>query len=299
MAPPPTDPNHPNHPPLHHSDYPRELSSFLHRHLLTLMIRNPLVPSRTHRICDVCREFIDGDFYGCNHCHFHVHPYCTHLPKSLRHVIDPTHKLRLHKLSAGCCSVCKADCSSFWVYGCDDCRVNVHLRCLLKPLGSREKTDQPSGSRGIHNHHHAPPPPWVTGPPHFPGGFPAGGWAFPNGHVITQIMVDTDKDTNTDTAKDTDTDTDTDKDKDKDTDTAKDMDMDTDTDKDTDTDTDTDTDKDTDTDTDTTTDMAKDMDKAMDKATDMVIVIVMDTNMHLRRVWDRCLVLQCFPSLGT
>lgn len=77
--------------------------------------------------------------------------------------------------------------------------------------------------------------------------------------VITQIMVDTDKDT--------DTDTDMDMAKDTDTDTAKDMD--------------------------------KDTDKAMDKATDMVNVIVMDTNMHLGRVWDRCLVLQCFPSLGT
>ncbi|KAG6603633.1 uncharacterized protein LOC111453231 [Cucurbita moschata] len=168
---------HPNHPPTMHtsSDYPHELSSFLHRHPLAHMIRNPHVPSRTHRVCDVCCESIHANFYHCKDCHFHVHPLCTHLPSSLRHVIDPNHKLFLHKLSSARCSVCKADCSSLWVYGCSACKVNIHLKCLRKPFGSRENTHRPSGSRGMH--HHAPPP-WATWPPPNHGGFP--GWGYPN-----------------------------------------------------------------------------------------------------------------------
>ncbi|XP_038882330.1 uncharacterized protein LOC120073579 [Benincasa hispida] len=171
MAPVPKNTNHPPPPtPTTNlsDDYPHELSSFLHRHPLTHMIRNPLVPSRTRRICDVCRESIHDNFYHCKDCHFHVHSFCTRVPDKLRHISDRNHKLRLYKLSSGHCSICKEDCSSLWVYGCSVCEVNIHLNCLRRSIAR-----SPSGSRGIH--HHAPPP-WATGPPQpqFHG------WGYPN-----------------------------------------------------------------------------------------------------------------------
>ncbi|XP_004142193.1 uncharacterized protein LOC101203241 [Cucumis sativus] len=175
MAPLPKSVNH--HPPtptpmnyFPDTGYPHELSSFLHGHKLTHMIRNPLIPSRTHRVCDVCRESIHDNFYHCKDCHFHVHSYCTRLPNNLRHIIDPDHKLCLYKLSYGHCSICKEDCSSLWVYGCTVCEVNIHLNCLRKST-----VQQTSGSRGMH--HHYAPPPWGTWPPpqqQFHG------WGYPN-----------------------------------------------------------------------------------------------------------------------
>ncbi|KAA0045162.1 diacylglycerol kinase theta-like [Cucumis melo var. makuwa] len=141
--------------------YSHRLSSFLHHHPLTHnMIHNPHHPSRTHLICDVCRETIHSSFYQCKDCHFYVHSFCTRLPNSLRHVKDPDHKLRLYKPSYGHCSICK---------------VNIHLNCLRT-----SRACPTSCSRGIH--HHAPPP-WSMGPPSQPDHFH--GWGYPdyNSHV--------------------------------------------------------------------------------------------------------------------
>ncbi|XP_008448356.2 uncharacterized protein LOC103490570 [Cucumis melo] len=157
------------------SNSPEELSSFLHSHPLSL------IPPMNHRQCDICREFINGMFYRCNHCDFDVHPLCTQFPEQLRHLIDGRHKLTLRKLSSGRCSVCETDCSSFWVYGCDVCRVNIHPRCILRPYGSS------TGSRGI-SYWQAPP--WTTA--HQPNGYGGGYFAYgggpanlgyPNNHV--------------------------------------------------------------------------------------------------------------------
>lgn len=34
----------------------------------------------TERSCYVCRVYIQGMFYKCNHCSFESHPLCTHVP---------------------------------------------------------------------------------------------------------------------------------------------------------------------------------------------------------------------------
>ncbi|KGN54292.1 diacylglycerol kinase theta [Cucumis sativus] len=160
---------------LYCTDPPKELSSFLHSHRLAL------IHQMNHRRCNICRESINGMFYRCNHCDFDVHPLCTQFPEQLRHLIDGCHKLTFRKLSSGRCSICEEDCSSFWVYGCDVCRVNIHPKCILKPYGS------PTGTRGIP---YCQAPQWTTAPhPHGYGGgyFSYGGgqpnWGYPNHHV--------------------------------------------------------------------------------------------------------------------
>ncbi|XP_022151548.1 uncharacterized protein LOC111019463 [Momordica charantia] len=194
---------HPNHPLLHHSDgqdyccdacktsgsgsrfrchacdfnlheycadCPQKLPSFLHRHPLALVVRKAQGARQNDRICDVCRGHVEGLFYRCKDCDFDVHPLCTQLPNQLRHVIDPNHSLNLHKPSSASCAVCKIDCSSLWVYGCDVCRLNIHLDCLLQPYGSPSDPSPAAppasrcASRGIP---FAPPPQWATGPPPF------------------------------------------------------------------------------------------------------------------------------------
>lgn len=151
------------------------ISSSIHRHHLTLVLRKPNGARLIDRICDICRDPVEGLFYRCKDCDFDAHPLCTQLPKDVCHVIDSKHPLKLQKLRSGGCAVCKKDCSSLWVYGCEICRVNIHLDCLLEPYDS-PPSEQPSGggrgtstSRGI-------PPPWAGGPPPFPGGgFPWNG----------------------------------------------------------------------------------------------------------------------------
>ncbi|KAG6595343.1 hypothetical protein SDJN03_11896, partial [Cucurbita argyrosperma subsp. sororia] len=157
-------------------DCPPQLSSFLHTHSLALL------PCMDHRSCDVCRERIEGLFYRCDSCDFDVHPLCTQLPEQLHHGIDKRHKLRLHKLSSGRCSVCESDCSYLWVYSCNVCRVNIHPQCILKPYGPRRSENPavpPSDSRSI---------PYAHEPSGFGGyGYAGGGggghsshWRFPN-----------------------------------------------------------------------------------------------------------------------
>ncbi|XP_022931896.1 uncharacterized protein LOC111438174 isoform X1 [Cucurbita moschata] len=156
-------------------DCPPQLASFLHTHSLALL------PCMDHRSCDVCRERIEGLFYRCDSCDFDVHPLCTQLPEQLHHGIDKRHKLRLHKLSSGRCSVCESDCSYLWVYSCNVCRVNIHPQCILKPYGPRRSENPavpPSDSRSI---------PYAHEPSGFGGyGYAGGGgghsshWRFPN-----------------------------------------------------------------------------------------------------------------------
>ena len=156
------------------TDCPDKLSSSIHHnHHLTLVLRKPSGARLNERICDVCRDPVEGLFYRCKDCDFDAHPLCTQLPKELRHVADNKHSLKLQKLPYGSCSVCKQGCSSLWVYGCEICRVNIHLDCLIGPDVSPPSQ---TTSRGIR-------PSWTAGPPPFPGGdFPWNSGGFPYGN---------------------------------------------------------------------------------------------------------------------
>ncbi|CAN4106013.1 unnamed protein product [Withania somnifera] len=69
---------------------PRILSSFMHPlHSLSLIEHDPL----HERICNICRDPIEGLSYRCELCRFDVHPICTLLPETLQHV--------LHQMSLG------------------------------------------------------------------------------------------------------------------------------------------------------------------------------------------------------
>ncbi|KAK1365441.1 hypothetical protein POM88_041002 [Heracleum sosnowskyi] len=73
------------------SNCPMILSSFLHpEHPLSLMISNTLSMAPP-RICDVCRDTVEGLFYWCQTCNFSVHPLCTRFPQS--HAVHYPHHL--------------------------------------------------------------------------------------------------------------------------------------------------------------------------------------------------------------
>ncbi|XP_004142190.1 uncharacterized protein LOC101223041 [Cucumis sativus] len=153
------------------------ISSSIHHHPLTLVLRKPDGARLNQRICDICRDAVDGLFYRCKDCDFDAHPLCTQLPKTLHHLIDNKHALNLQKPPSGGCAVCKKDCSSNWVYGCQICRVYIHFDCLLEPYDSPPSQQPSGGVRGTSSSRGIPPPWGGGGPPPFPGG----GFSWNNG----------------------------------------------------------------------------------------------------------------------
>ncbi|XP_042055930.1 uncharacterized protein LOC121800424 [Salvia splendens] len=146
---------------------PRSLSSFMHPHPLTLVLRKPASAKTARlvdRVCDLCRETVDGLFYRCKECEFDVHPLCTQLPEKLNHALHAIHPLILRSSPAeGLCAVCRRLCGG-WRYGCRACRVDIHLECVLEPVVGYQQYDRSIGQGGIpmfdHNigiPFHAPP----------------------------------------------------------------------------------------------------------------------------------------------
>ncbi|XP_059306948.1 protein VACUOLELESS GAMETOPHYTES-like [Lycium ferocissimum] len=109
---------------------PRNLSSFMHpHHLLTLVGRDHL----PDRVCKVCCDPIEGLSYRCALCEFNVHPICTLLPDTLKHILHQRHPLRLLGSSqpAGNCAVCREACdASSWRYRCALCEFDIHIGCV-------------------------------------------------------------------------------------------------------------------------------------------------------------------------
>ncbi|KAH6806242.1 hypothetical protein C2S51_031073 [Perilla frutescens var. frutescens] len=126
---------------------PRTLSAAsMHHHALTLVMRKADAKTRqVDRICDVCRDPVDGLFYRCRECEFDVHPLCTQLPEKLNHALHNTHPLILQSSpAAGFCTVCRRSCGG-WRYRCGICCFDIHLECVMEPVVPFEQT----GQRGI------------------------------------------------------------------------------------------------------------------------------------------------------
>ncbi|KAK1365445.1 Phorbol-ester/DAG-type domain-containing protein [Heracleum sosnowskyi] len=120
------------------SNCPMILSSFLHpEHPLSLMISNTLSMAPP-RICDVCRDTVEGLFYWCQTCNFSVHPLCTRFPQSLLHAVHYPHRLMFQKSykDAPCC-VCRRVCDS-WRYRCGYCDgFDVHVDCVAESYDAK------------------------------------------------------------------------------------------------------------------------------------------------------------------
>lgn len=166
---------------------PRTLASHsMHRHPLTLVIRKVAADknSLVDRICDVCRDPVEGLFYRCKECEFDVHPLCTQLPEKLNHALHKIHPLTL-KISqtVGCCAVCRRSCGG-WRYRCSACSFDMHLECVLKPVVRYPQHEQ-TGQRGIPGFDrgipYQPPPQFALfyGYPFVPG-YPNVGPGYPN-----------------------------------------------------------------------------------------------------------------------
>lgn len=113
---------------------PMSLSSFLHPyHSLKLVNRTPHDHRQFDRVCNVCCDSVEGLFYRCDLCEFNVHPLCTQLAQTVRHVLHQEHPLRLLGPSEqGTCAVCRGACNaSSWRYRCALCKFDIHMECVL------------------------------------------------------------------------------------------------------------------------------------------------------------------------
>lgn len=131
---------------------------FMHPHPLSLVVRKAQSTRQNNRICNVCRESVEGLFYRCKDCDFDLHPICTQLPESLTHVLHRVHPLKLEAPpSSNQCAFCGGVCNSrSWRYRCALCGFDMHLQCLLK---SCEQSSQGQGTTTQRGRPPPPPPP--------------------------------------------------------------------------------------------------------------------------------------------
>ncbi|KAL2481592.1 Cysteine/Histidine-rich C1 domain family protein [Abeliophyllum distichum] len=175
---------------------PATLSSTMHHHLLTLVIRKAQGARQIARTCDLCSDPVEGLFYRCKECEFDVHPLCTQFPNKVQHALHKIHPLTLESNSLpGFCAVCKDLCKG-WRYRCGACNVDIHLDCILVPIvqcpqNPRQKAQ--TTQRGIPMFDQGipfqPPPQYSAyyahhGYPHGPASFPYGpGYNMYNGQM--------------------------------------------------------------------------------------------------------------------
>ena len=164
---------------------PSALSSFMHpQHQLSLVVRTQGT-RQNERVCDLCRDPVEGLFYRCKTCDFDIHPLCTQLPQHVRHALHPAHQLRLHPSSAyAWCPVCRSVCNS-WRYRCEACSFDIHIECVLSTASNGASTSRsvpPAGPPPQYFYGIAPPPP----PPYVNQA--QGGGQPSNGKKLSKIM---------------------------------------------------------------------------------------------------------------
>ncbi|XP_022870942.1 uncharacterized protein LOC111390165 [Olea europaea var. sylvestris] len=160
---------------------PETLSSTMHQHPLSLVIRKAQSARQIARVCDLCSEPVEGLFYRCKECEFDVHPLCTQFPNQLQHALHKIHQLTLESNSLpGFCAVCKNLCKG-WRYRCRACHFDIHLECILVPIvqcPEKPPKNAQTGQRGIPMFDQGIP---FRPPPQY-SGYYAHGHGFPYGH---------------------------------------------------------------------------------------------------------------------
>ncbi|KAL0712041.1 hypothetical protein Bca4012_019019 [Brassica carinata] len=91
--------------------------------------------SREHKTCGACGK--DSEYVlSCTVCEFALGMECATLPRKVKHRCDD-HDLSLHH-GAGhsngqlWCDICEGKTDpSVWFYGCDECGVTLHIKCVI------------------------------------------------------------------------------------------------------------------------------------------------------------------------
>ncbi|KAF5190883.1 Cysteine/histidine-rich C1 domain protein [Thalictrum thalictroides] len=113
---------------------PKFLSSYMHpEHRLVFQPKLPdsMIYAGLVAICDVCEDVIEGFFYTCKGCEFHVHPLCSQVPQHLDHPIDPKHLLEFQLGPPSCCNTCSEMCGPL-SYRCGSCNIDICFACVVE-----------------------------------------------------------------------------------------------------------------------------------------------------------------------
>ncbi|XP_072957822.1 protein VACUOLELESS GAMETOPHYTES-like [Typha angustifolia] len=86
-------------------------------------------PPSDPRVCDICREPLNGYTYRCEPCGFDLHPLCMLTPQTVRTNLHRAHRLTLIPAGPCYCSGCGELCL-VWRYRCGLCGVELHPQCL-------------------------------------------------------------------------------------------------------------------------------------------------------------------------
>ncbi|KAJ4813176.1 U-box domain-containing protein kinase family protein [Rhynchospora pubera] len=105
------------------------------------------------RICDLCREPVEGFYYRCIPCSFDVHPHCTKIQQIVRTESHPEHSLCLVP-SFNKCSACKLSNGYIWLYRCGMCKVKLHIRCVGNVMPMEHSHDNITSSTNNNRSNH-------------------------------------------------------------------------------------------------------------------------------------------------
>ncbi|KAH6826983.1 hypothetical protein C2S53_016126 [Perilla frutescens var. hirtella] len=116
--------------------------------------------------CDACRESGDGFSYHCKPCGIDLHILCAAAPLSLSTGYH-AHKLELafespYDTKNFVCDVCSGHGSDHWLYRCNACGFDAHLKCARAAPPPLRQEQEATSSRSVPQ----PRPYFVAAPPH-------------------------------------------------------------------------------------------------------------------------------------
>lgn len=132
------------------SNMPQSLRHlFDQKHALTLLLA-PAYSGGAFQ-CNACGVLGTGYCYHCEECQLDLHPVCAFMRPSVKCGAHDDHPLKLcfeppYENKAFICDVCGGSGSNHWLYRCDSCGFDAHLKCAKAP------NVQPQSSSKIHQY---------------------------------------------------------------------------------------------------------------------------------------------------
>ncbi|KAA8518282.1 hypothetical protein F0562_015835 [Nyssa sinensis] len=112
------------------------------KHALTLL-SSPAYPEGAFK-CNACGGIGTGFCYHCKECELDIHTICAFMPSSIKHNAHD-HPLDLcfdppYDNKGFMCDVCKGTGSNHWLYRCDSCEFDAHMKCAKANTKSQPTT---------------------------------------------------------------------------------------------------------------------------------------------------------------
>ncbi|KAI3788170.1 hypothetical protein L2E82_00883 [Cichorium intybus] len=150
------------------SNLPRTLKHKSDQQHELVLLSSPAYPEGVFK-CNACGFQGNGFSYHCPECQLDLHVVCASKPLSVDHVAH-SHKLSLcfkspYENQAFSCDICKEPGSNQWLYRCDSCEFDMHMKCPKARTTSRSVLPKSTSLPHQTTHRFSTPPPSPTPAP--------------------------------------------------------------------------------------------------------------------------------------